>query len=68
MINQQNKLIEDGLAEKNRMKEHLFSLIQTNEMLFRELEKSCTEDRKVQKMLSGKLDKLVVANEKINEK
>jgi hypothetical protein len=42
-------------------------LVQTNEILFRELERSCTEDREVQVMLSEKLEKLMLANDKITE-
>lgn len=41
--------------------------MQTNEILFRELERSCTEDREVQVMLSEKLEKLMLANDKITE-
>ena len=41
--------------------------MQTNGILFNELERSCTEDREVQVLLSEKLEKLMLVNDKITE-
>lgn len=49
------------------MKTYLNTLVSTNEHLYSELERSCTQDREVQVMLSDKLSKLMVVNDKITE-
>lgn len=50
-----------------RLKNYLQTLLSTNEHLYLELEKSCSQDRGVQVMLSDKLEKLMVINDKIAE-
>lgn len=50
-----------------RLKSYLQTLLSTNEHLYLELEKSCSQDRGVQVMLSDKLEKLMVINDKITE-
>ena len=52
-------------AELIRLKEYLQTLVSANEQLFLELERSCAQDRRVQVMLSEKLEKLVTVNDKI---
>ena len=52
-------------AELIRLKEYLQTLVSANEQLFLELERSCAQDRRVQVMLSEKLEKLMTVNDKI---
>lgn len=47
------------------MKLYLQTLVSTNEELFRELEKSCAQDREVQVMLSDKLERLLIINDEV---
>ena len=63
-------LEEKGRQDNNkeellRLKTYLHTLISTNEHLYSELERSCSQDREVQVMLSDKLEKLLVINDKI---
>lgn len=60
-MQQQNK------EELEKLTHYLQTLVQTNGILFNELERSCSEDREVQVLLSEKLEKLILVNDKITE-